>query len=376
MPRGRHSRMLGAAALAALAALAAALAAGPLSARPAAVRVPCPFGSKKNPKIGKGSAHKGTFRVNGAKRRKSTLFSGNVVCTGAAAFTFKIRVGQRDASCTQDPHSSLRVHPREFLLKFLWGNFLCLTHGRGEKPFTTGQAANIITQDPIFRVSVDRRKVGVRVLAGSALVSGRSGEHGAVVVGPGQATRVPAGGDPGEPTAIKLTPREKAALDKLGPSEPPLHFGRPDPTGSPKLGSIFAANTLAVGFNGQSATDAGALTFVKSYFGFLTDSWGIRLSVVSVPSTTTGLKELGSGRIDILLDSPTSPTFGVDALPLFWDSKSQTWSMFMTQDKVYVDALRRFLVSAVYGKKYDVFYRNAFGRPAPYEPLRPVLFPT
>jgi hypothetical protein len=359
--------------VAAMAVTAAALAVAPVFAHPAAKHVPCPSGASRKPVLGKGSAQSGTVLVNGAAKRKSKLFSGNVACTGAGGFAFKIYVAHRHASCTQDPASSVVIHPRASLLHFVFGHFLCETHGSKMKRFYGGEWAEIIARDPIFDVSIGGKKVVIRVATGSLLVSGASGPAHAVVVGPGQATHVSGKTDPVEPTEIKLTDRERAAVAKLGSQEPHPNYGAPDPKGSAALTRILANHSIAVGFDAKSA-DSGAPVFLRSYFDFLTTSWNVKWPGPQFVGSATALAEVAKGKLDVAV-VPETHAFGFDAVPLFSDSTGKTWSMYIAHDSVFAAALRRFLVSAVNAGKYYTLYLDAFHVAPSYDALRPVLFP-
>jgi hypothetical protein len=351
----------------------AVLALGSGFARQGPTRVPCPSGSSRTPAIGTGRARGGDVRVNGARKRRTPLFSGNVVCTNYGLFRFDIRVGSQRASCKQRRRSSLRVHPQSnVILRFFFGGFTCGTDGSKPKTFKGPGKTVIISEDPVFSLSIDRKKTVVRMLAGSALVIGKSGIKKAVVVGPAQQTTVRAGTDPTKPTVINLSPREQADKAQLGPQTPP-DFGRPDSTGSPNLTRIYRSNVLHIGLDQQSATDKATPVFVRTYLGFLADSWKLRLNLTSV-AVGPALNALANGKLDLVV-ALSQPVFGLDELPLFWDSSKKTWSVFLNQDKVYTDGFRRFLITTVNSGKYATFYQGAFDRPPSYDPLRTVLFP-
>ena len=361
--------IFGAVAVAALTAFAVA----PGFARRGPAPVPCPSGSSTRPVVGDGSAHIGRVRINGVRRRSAALLSGNVVCTGKASFDFDIHVGSQHAGCKEQHRSSLRIHPSStVLLRFFFGRFVCGTYGTKSKSFKGPGKVMIIAEDPVFSVSIDRQKTVVRVLAGSVLVIGKGGSPDGVVVGPAQQAIVRAGKRPAAATTIKLSPAEVAESVKFGRHEPPPDFSRPDPTGSPNLTRIFGRNRLSVAFDQASTIDAGTPVFVRTYLDFLAASWKVQLNLQFVPAGPA-LVSLANNRLDLVVASTTA--FGFDVLPLLWDSSKKTWSVFVNQDKVYSEALRRFIVSTVYSRRYASFYRKAFGAPPSYEPLRPVLFP-
>jgi hypothetical protein len=343
--------------------------------QPSSAGVPCPVGSGQAPSVGTGAAQGGDVRINGAKKRRARLSSGNVVCTDSVVFSLNIVVNRQQAACDIRPRGSLRIHPQpEIVLRFFFGTTTCWTgghkkNGDPDKTFQGPDKTMIISEDPIFSVAVAKRQTVIRVIHGSVLVVGKSGTGSAVVLGPLQQSFVARRGDPTPATAFVPTSQERAYKSKFAAKQKPPDFSKPSSFGSPNLERVFGQGTLNVGFDDNTVVDSGTPTFVQSSFGFLAKSWNLRLNLTRGAT----LNELAKGKFDLVVSS--SVGFGFDSLQLFEDSNKKIWTILINQDSTYDHALRHFVVSTVDGGQYDSMYRAAFARPPSYEPLREVLFP-
>jgi Bacterial Ig domain/Chitobiase/beta-hexosaminidase C-terminal domain len=147
---------------------------------------------------------------------------------------------------------------------FLWygpaGWISCVTSPKSKQQgrFKGKSGLEISSKDPVFAL-VNRPGLSiVKVTRGFVVVRGLHRDQTAVIVARGQQVVVPAGGDPGSPTKIKLSARERAAMTKLAATfkqssdkRPPrvaIQNGPPDATASTEATFAFGADERGASF--------------------------------------------------------------------------------------------------------------------------------
>jgi hypothetical protein len=147
---------------------------------------------------------------------------------------------------------------------FLWygpaGWISCVTSPKSKKQgrFKGKRGLEISSKDPVFALVNRPGKSIVKVTRGFVVVRGLHGDQTAVIVARNQQVVVPAGGDPGSPTGIRLSARERAAMTKLAaqfkqssdkrPPRATIQSGPSDATASTEATFAFAADEQGASF--------------------------------------------------------------------------------------------------------------------------------
>src|SRR5919201_1184190 len=147
---------------------------------------------------------------------------------------------------------------------FLWygpaGWISCATSPKSKQQglFKGKRGLEISSKDPVFAL-VNRPGLSiVKVTRGFVVVRGLHGDQTAVIVARNQQVVVPTGGDPGSPTGIRLSARERAAMTKLAaqfkqssdkrPPRATIQSGPSDATASTEATFAFAADEQGANF--------------------------------------------------------------------------------------------------------------------------------
>jgi Bacterial Ig domain/Chitobiase/beta-hexosaminidase C-terminal domain/CARDB len=117
----------------------------------------------------------------------------------------------------------------------------------------------ISSKDPVFELVNRPGKSIVKVTRGFVVVRGLHGSQTAVIVSRNQQVVVPTGGDPGSPTKIQLSARERATMTRLAayfkqssdrrPPNAKILNGPPDATTSTEATFAFAADERGASFS-------------------------------------------------------------------------------------------------------------------------------
>jgi hypothetical protein len=367
-----------AAAVAATTAAVTAVRADAPEARPAAS--PCKPQLAHGPSVGKLERTSGrVFQgKNALKEDGAKLFTNATLCTLDGRATFLVTPLKR-TSCEMRPEARLRLYPpklkkahRQVVIRFEEGKTYCGTgkeaEDREEKYDARKGQVRLLMKDPLFAAEVDPSRTLIQVELGYLEVSRRLGE-GPVIVGAGQRVTVPELALPGKVGAIDKTSDDQAAFDALRPRTPKPDFSPPNAAGSATLKQIFSRKSIIVGVD--SAGNKERTEFTRLFFAFLAKSWGVSL-VLREASTTSLVAQLRRD-LDVAVTSEVTQLTPFDRLPFF--AAPQVWYLGVVPDEVFVASLGRFVRAAVSGGAYRVFYRGAFEREPPLDPLAPVLFP-
>lgn len=366
--------------VAAITAAISVVRAGAPEARPAASS--CKPQLAHGPSVGKIERTSGTVfqGKNAMKEDGAKLFTNATLCTGDGRATFLVKPLKR-TSCEMRPDARLRLYPpklkkahRQVVIRFEDGKAYCGTgkdaEDREEKYDTRKGQVRLLMQDPLFAADVDSERTLIQVELGYIEVSRRLGE-GPVIVGAGQRVTVPELEIPGKVSAIDKTADDQAAFDALRPRTPEPDFSRPKRgvAGSPTLRQIFRRESIIVGVD--PAGNKERTEFTRSFFAFLAKSWGVSLALREA-STTSLVAQLRRD-LNVAVTNELNQLTPFDRLPFF--AASQVWYMGVVPDDVFAASLRRFLRTAVSAGAYRGFYRAAFSREPPLDPLTPVLLP-
>jgi len=197
-------------------------------------------------------------------RSSADLFAGSVVSTnrgGSANLTLKAnRTG-----CTVRPRAKLAVAPKKSALFHLFtGEVICST-GDNRHFVVSGPKWKLLSDDPVFAMSVGKRQTVIKVRRGFVVLSGRHGDRAAVVIGRNQQATIAVGGDPRPPDKIAVTAPERIVFEALEAKLPPpdtkppaatITGGPSDSTPESSATFRFAAGESHVAF--ACALDGGA----------------------------------------------------------------------------------------------------------------------
>jgi len=310
------------------------------------------------------------------------LFTNSTLCTDDEGQVKFFVEPLKRTTCILEHNTRVRLYPprkpahRQVIIRFEEGEGSCGTgkdQDPGDKKFDAdGGRWRLLMKDPLFAVGVDTRRTIVKVALGYIEVSRQAGE-GAVIVGPEQQVILPAGGKPGPVQPIELTAKDNARFAELRPEVPKPDFRRPDPDGSATLKRIISRKVLSVGVAADLVNDNGTQPFVRSFFGFLAKSWGVKLRLISL-ETPDWVNQLEAQAIDVAISRDARRLRQFDTLPVFPDSQSALWYIGLVKDKHFLNSMRAFLRAAVNSGDYGTIYRASFLKEPSYEPLSPVLF--
>ena len=319
-----------------------------------------------------GEVYQGTTRVFPG----TVLFKDSILCTkGHANVTFSVDKLLK-SDCQMLETSSLKLYPSgespkgEVVLKFEQGRTYCGTEKKTKKVFYKVGRTIVRTKDPLFAVVVAGRKSLIKVAKGVVTVKGSRGR--AVTVGAGQQTTVAATGTAQRPVPLVQTAEDKKSFAAVKANLPKPDFGRPDADGSAALKRIYSRGEIRVGFGSVFSADAGSQLFAQDFFDFLAKSW--RLGFYYGADETPPLVEsLRAQELDVVVATDADGQKGLDTLPLFEDTNGKVWSLAVEHDPAFLEALRRFMRSAVNEGQYSAFYRAAFDREPSLKVIEPVL---
>jgi hypothetical protein len=197
--------------------------------------------------------------------RKRNLRAGEIVTTGPTGEA-KVSLKLKSTDCTVWSSTQLRVRPSKnigyAIINGNKGDLACGTASLSRQlARVVGPEARfaIVMSDPVFSISVRRKRTVVKVSRGSVILTGPSGLRAAVVVASKQQSVVPTGGDPRSVQPFKPTRRERAAFKRLERRLPTLRDttpptttvlkGPPSPTVSTRATFVFRANEARVTFS-------------------------------------------------------------------------------------------------------------------------------
>ncbi len=301
--------------------------------------------------------------------------------------SFKICLAEKETLCSAIPGTRLKVLPSDgTLLSLNAGRASCSTASGFTKKLKAGKAT-LTVGDPVFNVSVTRRRTIVKVLLGAVEVSGNNGQADPVVVGSGMQTRVPSGEAAAQPTTIALAPAEKTKLDKLAVQLPKPGLTKPDSDDSDALKAIVARDALLVDLDRDAFGDPLVARFTLDLLSSLANAWGVAVKRQTT-STSGAAADLAKGSADVFVTAdPADVTTagrklrlgdaaGVAAVPFLALGKTVV-QLATRADAGLAVALRRYLATSllqsnIYAKAYD----GAFGGLPQYARLGDLAFPT
>jgi hypothetical protein len=370
------------AAVAVIAIAAAAGLSGPARVASAA-QTPCVPQKSHAPQIGrflKVDPQAALGKASLAQNDTRPIKKDSTLCTYLPFGQIKFVVDPK-VTCWLDPGSRVRVYPptkkgnRDVVVRFEDGDSTWCNTGTAteESKFdaNTGKV-RLIMRDPLFSVGLDAEKgTIVKVDLGYVEVSKLAGA-GAVVVGPGQQTGVPNGGEPGFPGPIQLTAHDNERIADLMPLVVAPNLKPPPSTGSPTLAAIYRAHVIRVAI-GSDAT-APIAGFARAYFNLLARSWGLK------PAFTVGAASAditrGLGRtFDVAVTGDPALVGRLANFPLLEDGAGVVWSALRPADNAFGAALESFLAASVASGDYGDAYRASLPGVEPnYTALHSVLF--
>ena len=210
--------------------------------------------------------------------KKANLRAGDIVATGLSGEA-KVSLRLKSTDCVVWSNTQLRVQPSRNvsyqILNGANGDLACGTKSVSRQLASVkgpkGRFA-ILLRDPVFSISVRRKRAVVKVSRGSVILTGRNGLRGGVVVARNQQSIVPTGGDPRKPLRMKPTSRERAAfkqlerrLPRLQDTTPPtttILKGPPSPTKSTSATFVFRASEAGATFS--CSLDGAAFRFCSN----------------------------------------------------------------------------------------------------------------
>jgi hypothetical protein len=278
-------------------------------------------------------------------------------------------------NCRSRKQSRVALYPTpekpRLIARVFAGRTRCVTSSGDKARFGDGRGTSISMTDPLFGVFVQKEKTVVKVVLGFVEVTGTGGQR--VILGPGQQSSVPAGGDPSSPEPIALTAEDRADFGGLRPKAPKPKLGPPDPANSRALARIFARKVLVVGVDSRVA-DGETRSFIENFVAFHARSWQLNFRIVNFGTEDAMRGALVGDRIDLGLSPRLADASGIDTLPLFANLDGMVWRLALLPDPTFRQALQRFVKASVESADYSEHYRSVFKRLPDYEPLRPVLF--
>lgn len=350
-------------------------------------RAPCGPGTGSGAAVGKvlsvrGEAHQGKARLS---RKNQALHMGATLCTAgprgsarSGELEFVVEALKR-TTCRMAPASRVTLYPtkpkrpKPVILRFHEGKTYCGTGtdktGKERLYEAAGGKVKLLIADPLFGVDASAKTTTVKVKLGAVTVQARTG--GAVVVGPGQQSTVPAQGPAKPPVPLVETPEDKDAFADIKSAVPKPDYSRPSANGSPTLKRIYADDYIRVGFDSE-VTDDDTYNFYDEFFTFLAKSWGVNFYAASDPPPDL-VNSLKAHDLEVALTKDRPALASVDTMPLFTDPRGADWYVGVEPDKVFLEALRNFVRATVNGGQYSSLYRAAFGKEPSLDVLKAVL---
>lgn len=288
-------------------------------------------------------------------------------------------------SCRAFPGTKLKVKPSDkFLVNVLIGKAQCSTSSGGIKNYLAGDSV-LKVGDPVFSVTVTKRRTVVKVFLGAVDVRGDFGRATPVVLGTGHQTVVARGTSAAKPAPILLVPSERVELQNLAGQLPESGFARPSPEESKALTAIFRRRALVVALAPELYHDKDVRPFSKYFLLFLAKSWDVKMRLIVETAETVA--DLAARKVDLLVTTdPAGVTVqgrqlglgdaaGVAAVP-FVAYDTTLAHLATPADAGLVAALRRFLTTAVIqSHEYVSRYVREFHRHPPYARLGDIAFP-
>jgi hypothetical protein len=202
-----------------------------------------------------------TVRLRGRKIPGSAdLWAGSVLVTDRFGQA-KLALKMKKTKCDVYQNARVTLAPAAGVAWYdPTGEIVCGTSPASKRPgrFKGKRGLEIASKDPIFALLNRPGRSVVKVTRGFVVVRGLHRDQTAVMVARNQQVVVPAGGDPGSPTAARLSARERASMTRLAaqfpqPSDrrPPkatILSGPPEATASTEATFVFEADERGAGF--------------------------------------------------------------------------------------------------------------------------------
>lgn len=318
--------------------------------------------------------------TNGTTVGRVTYYREEVRCNGAAINTrislrqanilaavngglVKFRLWEKDTRCKTRTGGLVQVRPStEILISFENGLSYCITRklGRWKKFDARRHTVTLISDDPLFAVSVERARTLVKVDLGFGVVLGRSGRGTAV--GPHEQVIVPEGGDPEAPTPIERTGSDRLSFAELERELPRPRFDRPDPGGSATLRDVFSRGRLIVGLETSISRNPAARRFIGGFIRLVGRAWNVRPEVrnVTVGGAISGLR---AEQLDLAVSAHPDVLARSATVPLLVEPRSRVyWHIASRPDPTLAAALRSLVLASMQRDDYFTLYRTAFRR--------------
>lgn len=291
---------------------------------------------------------------------------------GFAAFTMR----ERPLMCDVREESRVTFRPDDRVL-VRWepqGATSCRKGAEGGLIELQVGQTEIELDDAVFRVTGDGRRFTIQSFAGFVGVADRSRRE-RHIVGPDSELNV-ASDDPRpsrQPADVATLPAEHGQdVEAFKAEVPPSDYRLPPASGSPSLERLTGRQALRVATDGSGS--AAARDFVDRFFRFVAAQWGLRPEI-SVVARATAADRVRAQTLDLFV-SPEQ-IGGRRPEPFFDDETERTWNVFASgEDDGLRNAFSRLLLPALKTGEYGRRYQDAFGRPATYEAVRSIVFPT
>lgn len=285
--------------------------------------------------------------------------------------TFKVGRVLEDCQVQTDSRLTLAPSPRT-PLEVEQGSVICRSKP-GSKEFEV-PAGRAIAQflDPIFLIEVRGERTTVRVDYGFVQVR-NSGNGAALLLGPGSQVAMGSGPAPERGSrfdASALGGDDAEARVRLRSGLPPEPSGFPEAGGSSVLRRAKAGG-LRVGVEGRSSQQDQAFAGnISARFG---ESLGIPVNVDKAGAEEASAA-LAEGDLDMFLSPGAVP--GAAGIPLFEDSDSKDWSMWVAPDERFQGILEQRLKSLLNSGSYGEAYYEVYGVVPTYEAVRSLAYPS
>jgi hypothetical protein len=219
--------------------------------------------------------------------KKADLHSGDLLMIGPTGEA-ELDLMVKGTKCTVGRDTQLRVLPSANVAYQLLGDgdLTCGTGSRSRRPAKVmGPNGTFVISmvDPVFKISVRRRRSTIKVDRGSLVVTGPTGRRRGVVLARKQQSVVPAGGDSRAPRSMTLTPPERAVFVSLERTLP-----APTDTTAP-------TTTILAGPGTQTGKRTATFTFQASEAG-VSFSCSLDGGDFRVCSSPASLSSLSAGR--------------------------------------------------------------------------------
>ena len=204
-------------------AAAAAALPTPAAARPA---------SSAQSTVGRVTVVWDTVRLRGHRVPGSAVLSAGSVLSTSRGGQARLQLKAKKTQCDVYGKAQTTVMPGAGSIWYdALGSIYCGTSPKSTRPglFKGKRGLQISSKDPVFALLNRPGQSIVKVTRGFVAVRGLHGSQTAVIVARNQQVVVPAGGDPGSPTGIRLSARERATMTRLA-----ADFKQPSDSRPPK----------------------------------------------------------------------------------------------------------------------------------------------